>query len=190
VQDFEWRQEFIDYALKAEQSGQSYAEITKDINEKLKPSDMAGISRNAVIGKVRRYRAMNPQVGMKHRQRVRAHVEADTKRRMVEAEERLIAKENKPVRVRVRPSVPQIAPPVAETEPDPVPRGHLRGFTHPQTILSRTSKQCCYPHPLDSPSAEMRVCGDEVEGRERPYCVYHAKLVYQPVVSRRISPAY
>lgn len=131
---------------------------------------IGGVTRSAVLGKVRRLK-------LKHRQTVKKAREAKPK-------------ENEPKRPRGRPPKPK--PPKAERPKRPIkppkavkakPPAALIIFDAPESqeiSLEELKGTTCHWPNGDPLEPDFSFCGQPTEDPKRPYCPYHLQLAYVP----------
>lgn len=185
----EWTDARIARLVEMNESGASAATIATEF----------GVTRNAIIGKLRRIAA--PAAPLIKEQRARVAVAQDEVRRAARrAKERGAAKiaaikaqaphgggarDLRPERRRESPlkigrQLPQKAAPVAPVLPS-IPSGPVgRG---PVTLMDLRLCDCRWP--LGDPrTPEFRFCGEPVSAPGRPYCSHHNAMAYTPRAPR------
>ena len=125
-------------------------------------TQLGGVSRNAVIGKVHR-------LGLSGRVKPKRKTAPSTPRTTARA-----PRKRTPVKRRAVAKAPATPPP-APLKAKPLPSGEYA------TILTITESLCKWPLG-DPSSSDFRFCGRGTDTGE-PYCKSHAQLAYQP--SRR-----
>lgn len=166
-----WTDERVDLLRRLWEEGLSASQIA---------SQLGGVSRNAVIGKVHRLglggrvkpaAAAAPVNGRKKPAR-EAEAEAET----VVAEEAGALEPPAIVSHRPAPDFPLAAPPAA---PEPV----ALAVSERVTIMELRESMCRWPMG-DPTSPDFRFCGGRaITGL--PYCTQHAQIAYQPAAERR-----
>jgi len=163
-------------------------------------TQLGGISRNAVIGKVHRLklesRIAKPTLEAAGREAVPEHVLPPAPPAPVPAPPRLVVA--MPVAPRASapaPSGPIAAGPIATSVVPPVAAAQnaiaavsctgaeIVPITRNLTLVQLSERTCKWP--LGDPlSNEFRFCGNHSRDSS-PYCAYHARLAFQPASERR-----
>ena len=165
-----WTDERVELLRKLWSEGLSASQIA---------TQLGGVSRNAVIGKVHR-------------------LKLSSRGRATSAQPRAkkpVATGGASVRVQTRPTR-TIAATVGATalaaqfDAEPVARQVLRPaedvvipMSRNLSLLQLTERTCKWPNG-DPLSEEFSFCGNEA-GETGPYCGYHSKVAYQPASERR-----
>lgn len=162
-----WTDERVELLKKLWSEGLSASQIA---------TQLGGVSRNAVIGKVHR---------LKLSARGRATSSQPRAKKPAAAAPR---PQTRPVRS-VATSVGATALAI-QFDAEPVSRQALRPSTDVVLPISRnlsliqlTERTCKWPNG-DPLSEEFSFCGNEA-GEGSPYCTYHARLAYQPASEKR-----
>ncbi len=152
-----WTEDRVEILAKLWADGLSASQIA---------TQLGGVTRNAVIGKVHR-------LGLSGR--------AKPSRPAKRAAKRTTARTRRTAGSRgLMPRRAAPPPPIAPLEAKPLPNGEFA------TILTINEQMCKWPIG-DPSSAEFRFCGRGTNKAE-PYCKAHAQLAYQPA-RRRGTPA-
>ena len=161
-----WTEERVDQLRRLWEDGLSASRIA---------SQIGGISRNAVIGKVHR-------LGLAGRVKPSESAPVAARRRPVHeapveiVEEATLAEPPAIVSHRPAPSFPMTAPAPA---PEPV----ALAVSQRVTIMDLRESMCRWPMG-DPTSPEFRFCGGRaIAGL--PYCTHHAQIAYQPAAERK-----
>lgn len=159
-----WTDERVELLRKLWNEGLSASQVAAEIG--------AGITRNAVIGKIHR-------LGLSQR----AKAPIAPRPRMA-----------KPVRPQpaARPHAPSVVgnvalalAPRALALPDVRPQEEVViPLSERVTIMDLREAMCRWPIG-DPTTAEFRFCGAKSPGGGNPYCNYHAQVAYQPAQDRR-----
>ena len=165
-----WTDERVELLSKLWAEGLSASQIA---------TQLGGVSRNAVIGKVHRLKLSGRGRASAAQPRAKkAAPAASTPKPVV----------SRPVRT-VAASVGATALAV-QFDAEPVARQVLRPVTDVVVPISRqldllqlTERTCKWPNG-DPLSEEFSFCGNEA-GETGPYCTYHSRLAYQPASERR-----
>ncbi|MBI1621050.1 GcrA family cell cycle regulator [Aquamicrobium zhengzhouense] len=165
-----WTDERVELLRKLWAEGLSASQIA---------TQLGGVSRNAVIGKVHRLK-------LSGRGRATA----------AQPRAKKVAPAAAPVKVQTRPAARTITATVGATalaaqfDAEPVVHQVLRPIEDVVVPISRnlslielTERTCKWPNgdPLHD---DFSFCGNQ-SGESSPYCGYHAKLAYQPASERR-----
>lgn len=163
-----WTDERVELLKKLWSEGLSASQIA---------TQLGGVSRNAVIGKVHR---------LKLSARGRASAAQPRAKKAASAAAAKVA--SRPVRT-VAASVGATALQV-QFDAEPVARPMARPSTDVVVPISRklaliqlTERTCKWPNG-DPLTEEFNFCGNDV-GENGPYCGYHSKIAYQPASERR-----
>lgn len=161
-----WTDERVELLKKLWADGLSASQIA---------AELGGITRNAVIGKVHRLglsgRAKSPSSSAAPRPR-----KPRTHSHMLRVS-RPAMRGNTALAAHLAPGYD------LEVEPEPEPIENIIPLGQRCSILELTEAKCHWP--IGDPGApEFFFCGGRaVEGL--PYCSYHSRVAYQPVVDRR-----
>lgn len=163
-----WTDERVELLKKLWAEGLSASQIA---------TQLGGVSRNAVIGKVHRLKLS-----------ARGRTSAAQPRAKKAAAPAPSKSASRPART-VAASVGATALAI-QFDAEPVARQVLRPATDVVVPISRklsliqlTERTCKWPNG-DPLSEEFSFCGNEA-GENGPYCGYHAKVAYQPASERR-----
>lgn len=136
-------------------------------------SQLTGVTRNAVIGKVHR-------LGLSGRVKAGEPVATVRKKNPREAEPEIIAEE-----ATLQPEMASIAA-TAEAASVPQPAAPVAvalAVTRRVTIMDLRESMCRWPLG-DPTSTDFHYCGDRsITGL--PYCTHHAEIAYQPAAERK-----
>ncbi len=161
-----WTDERVELLKKLWSEGLSASQIA---------TQLGGVSRNAVIGKVHRLKLSG-----------RGRASSATPR----------PKKAAPGAKTVRPSRPLTASigsvalqtqfePMLETAPAPRLNSVILPMSRHLKLVELSERTCKWPSG-DPLAEEFSFCGHDV-GEGGPYCLYHSKLAYQPASERRRS---
>jgi GcrA cell cycle regulator len=166
-----WTDERVELLRKLWNDGLSASQVAAEIG--------AGITRNAVIGKIHRLglsqRAKTPVA-----QRPRAAAKPATARPQTSAT-RPAASHGPAVMGNVALALtPHIMP-----SPDLRPQEEVViPLSERVTLMELRESMCRWPIG-DPTSPEFRFCGAKSPGGGSPYCAYHSQIAYQPIQDRR-----
>lgn len=161
-----WTDERVELLKKLWQDGLSASQIA---------SELGGVTRNAVIGKVHR-------LGLSGRGK--AQVASATRVR----KPRVAAGPSKPrasragaaAAVKLEPELETKSIPLPQIEPD---ESIVVPIAKRATILTLTETTCKWPIG-DPGDPDFHFCGNPATG-SAPYCKYHCSIAYQPVRDRK-----
>ena len=159
--DMSWTDERVELLKKLWSDGLSASQIA---------TELGGITRNAVIGKVHRLglsgRAKAPSSAAPRPRKARppTHVMRMTRPAM-----------------RGNTALARHAYAVYELEPEPLE--NIVPIGQRCTLLDLSDAKCRWPIG-DPGTSDFFFCGGKPVG-ELPYCAYHARIAYQPVADRR-----
>ncbi|MEO3998075.1 GcrA family cell cycle regulator [Mesorhizobium sp. CAU 1732] len=163
-----WTDERVEMLKKLWSEGLSASQIA---------TQLGGVSRNAVIGKVHRLKLSARGRTSSAQPRVKKTVTTTT------------------VKATVRPTRPVTMTVGANAlatqfDAEPIARQVMRPqenvvipISRKLTLIQLTERTCKWPNG-DPLSEEFNFCGNEA-GENGPYCGYHSKVAYQPVSERR-----
>lgn len=161
-----WTDERVDLLRRLWEEGLSASQVA---------SQLGGVSRNAVIGKVHR-------LGLSGRTKSGADVDArrkpelDAEVAVSVVEAPTISEPPAIVSHRPAPNFPLVPPPAA---PEPV----ALAVSERVTIMDLRESMCRWPMG-DPTSPDFRFCGGRaITGL--PYCTHHAQIAYQPAAERK-----
>ena len=164
-----WTDERVELLTKLWGEGLSASQIA---------TQLGGVSRNAVIGKVHRLKLSGRGRASAAQPRVKKAAPATTAPKSVSRSVRAVTA-----------SVGATALAV-QFDAEPVARQVLRPTENVVVPISRqldllqlTERTCKWPNG-DPLSEEFSFCGNEA-GETGPYCSYHSRLAYQPASERR-----
>ena len=137
-------------------------------------TQLGGVSRNAVIGKVHRLKLSG-----------RGRASSTTPRAKKTAPSAPKApRPSRPVATSIGATALQVR---FDAEPNIAPAPRLTSISAPVSrnlvLLELSERTCKWPNG-DPLHEEFSFCGNDV-GESGPYCGYHARVAYQPVADRR-----
>ena len=163
-----WTDERVEMLKKLWSEGLSASQIA---------TQLGGVSRNAVIGKVHRLKLSARGRTSSAQPRVKKTVTTTTVK--------TTARPTRTVTMTVGANAL-----AAQFDVEPVARQVLRPqenvvipISRKLTLIQLTERTCKWPNG-DPLSEEFSFCGNEA-GENGPYCGYHSKVAYQPVSERR-----
>ncbi|TKT74217.1 GcrA family cell cycle regulator [Aquamicrobium sp. LC103] len=163
-----WTDERVELLKKLWSEGLSASQIA---------SQLGGVSRNAVIGKVHRLK-------LSGRGRASAAPSRPKKAAQPSAP-RTVTRTSRPVAASVGATALQV-----QFDAEPVARHALRPIQNVVVPMSRNLKlvelserTCKWPNG-DPLAEDFSFCGNDV-GEGGPYCAYHSRVAYQPAAERR-----
>jgi GcrA cell cycle regulator len=162
----QWTEERVEQLKKLWQDGLSASTIA---------AQLGGVTRNAVIGKVHR-------LGLSGRSKTVTTSARSGHSKPRPASQRPSVQPlsfgNTALKARTAPAPAPRPMPAAEPIPFPMPTGEKI------SILQLSERTCRWPIG-DPATPEFGFCGEGKEPGGAPYCPYHCRVAYQPVVDRR-----
>jgi len=160
-----WTDERVELLKKLWSEGLSASQIA---------TQLGGVSRNAVIGKVHRLKLSG-----------RGRASSTTPRAKKTAPSAPKApRPSRPITTSIGATALQAR---FDAEPDAAPAPRLASVVVPisrnLTLLDLSERTCKWPNG-DPLAEEFSFCGNDV-GEAGPYCGYHSRVAYQPVADRR-----
>lgn len=163
-----WTDERVELLKKLWSEGLSASQIA---------TQMGGVSRNAVIGKVHRLK-------LAARGRATAS-QPRAKKAAASAAAKVTSRPSRPMTTSIGATALQV-----QFDAEPVARQVIRPVENVVVPISRklkltelSERTCKWPNG-DPLSEEFSFCGNEA-GESGPYCGYHSKVAYQPASERR-----
>ncbi|PWB83529.1 MAG: GcrA cell cycle regulator [Methylocystaceae bacterium] len=161
-----WTDERVELLRKLWNEGLSASQVAAEIG--------AGITRNAVIGKIHR-------LGLSQR----AKTPIAARPRVAKPPRTQTVTQTRPLAPSVVGNVALALAPRALALPDVRPQEEVViPLSERVTIMELREAMCRWPIG-DPTSAEFRFCGAKSPGGGSPYCGYHAQVAYQPAQDRR-----
>ncbi|MCO6389843.1 GcrA cell cycle regulator [Aliihoeflea aestuarii] len=162
-----WTDERVELLKKLWSEGLSASQIA---------TQLGGVSRNAVIGKVHRLKLSGRGRASSATPRAKKTAPSAPKG----------PRPSRPVTTSIGATALQAR---FDAEPDVAPAPRLSSVVVPisrnLTLLDLSERTCKWPNG-DPLAEEFSFCGNDV-GEAGPYCGYHSRVAYQPVAERRRS---
>jgi GcrA cell cycle regulator len=159
-----WSEDRVQLLMKLWNDGRSASQIA---------SELGGVTRNAVIGKVHR-------LGLSGRAKTPSSVAPRAKKPKAPVAPRTSAPVSRG-NTALKPQYAPVAQPIAEAAVEPlenvVPIGERC------TLLELKESSCRWPIG-DPGKSDFLFCGGKSDAGV-PYCAYHCRIAYQPVADRR-----
>jgi GcrA cell cycle regulator len=165
--DMSWTDERVDLLKKLWSDGLSASQIA---------TELGGITRNAVIGKVHR-------LGLSGR--AKAPSAANPRPRKARPPTHVLRMTRPAMRGNTALARQAYVLYEVEAEPEPEPLENIVPIGQRCSLLDLSDAKCRWPIG-DPGAADFFFCGGKPLA-ELPYCAYHARLAYQPVERRRAS---
>ena len=163
--DMSWTDERVELLKKLWSDGLSASQIA---------TELGGITRNAVIGKVHR-------LGLSGR--AKAPSSAAPRQRKARPQTHVMRMARPAMRGNTALARHAYAVYELEVEPEPEAIENIVPIGQRCTLLDLSDAKCRWP--IGDPGAsDFFFCGGKPVG-ELPYCAYHARIAYQPVADRR-----
>lgn len=166
-----WTDERIEFLKKLWAEGMSASQIA---------SQIGGVSRNAVIGKVHRLK-------LSSRGRTTSTPTRQKKSAKAVAPARALPRPTQPTRVGLTVGATALRlEPISDAVAQPQPRVLVEVVAPPARklkLIELTERTCKWPigDPLNE---DFHFCGNDAQ-ESGPYCGYHARVAFQPVSERK-----